>query len=354
MGPMRGYRLREDLDRHDAQGFQLPLGVEAVGLPCPTQGYTLEYNAAEVEDADSYSFHVVASHEHVRTILHAALTLLPSEVFPVVEVGSRDAYRSIDVFSAGVPTAKRDFMKVWSEFEPFLLEDAQIGAGASSIEPEIEIFLDAWKGVSIHVPVRMREEVETMLVGLGLQEVVETWPSNIENEVVNNSRVRDVLVLEDDQSPDLDELLLQMREAWSLELDVERDVNVDEGGRQLGFTLWQAIIVVEPHDEQAERGAYVTIWSTATSIQQVEELVSDALAGMPEWSFQSIYSIDRVAFDERPDELGDLPPRRAAPAVHTITIDIWGEGGEPGPREPFPDDSGNDDSGNDGQDDDAA
>jgi hypothetical protein len=339
---MRGYRLREDLDRYDAKGFKLPLGVEAVGLPCPTTGYTLEYNAAEREDSDSYSFHVVVSHEHVRTILHPALTLLPGEVFPVVEVGSRDAYRSIDVFSAGVPLAKREFMEIWADFEPFLLEDAQIGAGASSLEPEIEIFLDAWKGVSIHVPVRMREEVETMLAGLGLNEVAETWPSDIEQDVVNNSRVRDVLVLLDEQSPDLDELLLQMREAWSLELDVERDVNIDEGGRQLGFTLWQAIIVVEPQDEAAERGAYLTIWATATSILQVEEMVNDTLAGMPEWGFQSIYSIDRVAFDERPDELGDLPPRRATPGVHTITIDVWGEEEPPsgGPGEGHDDEDG--------------
>lgn len=336
MGPMRGYRLREDLVRCDASGFRLPLGVEAIGLPRPSQGYTLEYNAAEQEDADSYSFHVVASHELVRAILHPALTLLPDEVFPVVEVGSRDAYRSIDVFSAPEPMPKREFLEIWADYEPFLLEDATIGAGASSDEPAIEIFLDAWKGVSIHVPVAMRERVETILAGLGLAEVPETWPADIEHDVVNNSRVRDVLELLDDQSPDLDELLLQMRESWSLELDVNRDVNVDEGGRPLGFTLWHAIIVVEPVDDGDERGAYVSIWCTATSLGQVEDLVSDSLAGMPEWSFQSIYSIDRVAYDERPDELGELPPRRGLPDVHMVNIDVWGEndlqGGDgPGP-----------------------
>ncbi len=78
--------MREDLVRCDASGFQLPLGVEAIGLPRPTEGYTLEYNAAEQEDADSYSFHVVASHPQVRAIIHPALTLLPAD--PVVEVFS--------------------------------------------------------------------------------------------------------------------------------------------------------------------------------------------------------------------------------------------------------------------------
>jgi len=334
---MRGYRLRDDLERCNAEGFQLPLGVEAAGLPSPRPGYTLEYNAAEVEDADSYSFHVVTSHERVRAVLHTALTLLDDEVFPVVEVGSRDAYRSIDVFTAQAPVGKREFLTVWSNFEPFLLEDATIGAGASSEEPAIEIFLDAWKGVSIHVPVRMRERVEVMLAGLGLGEVPETWPSDIEQDVISSSRVRDVLELLDDQSPDLDELLLQMRESWGLELDVDPEVNVDEGGRQLGFTLWHAIIVVEPEDPEEDRGAYVSIWATATSLKQVEELVADALVGMPEWSFQSIYSIDRVAFDERPDELGELPPRRGTPGIHMINIDVWGDEGAPPPNEGVPD-----------------
>ena len=323
---MRGYRMRQDMPRCDADGFLLPLGVEAVGLPRPNEGYTLEYNALEQEGADSYSFHVVTSHQHVRAVLHAAFTLLPVEVFPVVEVGSRDAYRSIDVFSGRGPVNKRDFAELWSEFEGFLLEDATIGAGASSDEPPMEVFLDAWKGISIHVPVTARETVETMLMGLGLREVTETWPVDIERDVMQSSRVRDVLELVDDQSPDLDELLLQMREAWSLELDVDRDANLDEGGRPLGYTLWHAIVVVEPQDGAENRGAYVSIWTTAHSIGQVEELIADALAGMPDWNYQSIYSIDRVAFDERPDELGDLPPRRASPAIHEVNIDVWGDG----------------------------
>jgi hypothetical protein len=317
------------MTRCDAGGFLLPLGVEAFGLPKPTEGYTLEYNALEQEGADSYSFHVVASHEHVRTVLHAALMLLPFEVYPIVEVGSRDAYRSIDVFSATGAINKRDFLEIWAEFEGFLLEDATIGAGVSADDPPMEVFLDAWKGISIHVPVHARETVETMLIGLGLHEVPETWPSEIEREVVQASQVRDILELVDDQSPDLDELLLQMRESWGLALDVDRDANIDEGGRQLGYTLWHAIIVVEPEDGTEQRGAYISIWSTAISIGQVEEMVADTLAGMPEWTFQSIYSIDRVAFDERPDELGDLPPRRASAAVHQVNIDVWGEGQGP-------------------------
>ena len=118
----------------------------------------------------------------------------------------------------------------------------------------------------------------------------------------------DVLQIIDEHSPDLDELLLQMRESWGLSLDVDRDENIDEGGRALGYTLWHSIIVVEPTDGSEHHGAYISIWSTAISLGQVEELIADTLAGMPEWTFQSIYSTDRVAYDERPEELADLPP----------------------------------------------
>ncbi|MED6306543.1 MAG: hypothetical protein VX563_00950, partial [Planctomycetota bacterium] len=342
---MRSYRLRSDLQRSDAGGFLLPLGVEASSLPRPVVGYTLEYTPTDDDQEDAYAFHVVVSHEQVRAVVHAAFSRLPDEVYPVIEVGSRDAYRSIDVFTAVGPIAKRDFLELWAGFEPFLLEDATIGAGASADDPLIEVFLDPWKGISINVPVSQRESVETMLVGLGLRETPETWPLEIEREVMKASRVRDVLEIIDEHSPDLDELLLQMREGWGLELDVDREENVDEGGRSLGFTLWHSIIVVEPADGSEHRGAYISIWSTGTSIGQVEELISETLAGMPEWSFQSIYSIDRVAYDERPEELSDLPPRRAQANVHQISIDVWGDETPPdapsgtdgdGPRAPSP------------------
>jgi hypothetical protein len=292
---MRSYTIRTDLTRCDADGFALPLGVEASTLPCPSQGYTLEYTPSEDELAeDAYSFHVVVSHQLVRAVLHAAFSLLPDEVFPVIEVGSRDAYRSIDVFATPEMVNKRDFLEIWAAYEPFLLEDATIGAGASGDDPPIEVFLDAWKGVSIHVPVSQRDKIETMLIGLGLREVPETWPIDIERSVMSDSRVRDVLQIVDEHSPDLDELLLQMRESWGL-----------------------------------------SIWSTAISLAQVEELISETLAGMPEWDFQSIYSTDRVAFDERPEELSDLPPRRATVAVHQVGLDVWGVDGEKPPPDPF-------------------
>jgi hypothetical protein len=53
-----------------------------------------------------------------------------------------------------------------------------------------------------------------------------------------------------------------------------------------------------------------------------------------------MYSIERVAHDERPDELAELSPRHGRTEVHSIVIDEWGEGeapdepgGSAGPRD---------------------
>jgi hypothetical protein len=49
--------------------------------------------------------------------------------------------------------------------------------------------------------------------------------------------------------------------------------------------------------------------------------------------------MDRVAFDERPDELSSIAHRRTRPELHLAEVDRWGEAGpgEP-PKRRGPDD----------------
>jgi hypothetical protein len=53
-------------------------------------------------------------------------------------------------------------------------------------------------------------------------------------------------------------------------------------------------------------------------------MIQSAIEKYPQWEFGEIFTIDRVAFDERPDELADLRPSRREPQVHLITIEPWG------------------------------
>ena len=319
---MRPFSLRSNLKRAVIDGFMLPLGLVPGDIQAPNQGYTVDYTPGEDDEPDTYLFHVVVSHERLAQIIDRAFSLLPEEVYGIVEIGSRDAYRTADVYMAQEPVSVREFRAGWKRYEAFLLEDGSIAAGANSEEPFLEVFLDQWKGLSLHVPLSMRDQIEEMLAGFGLTEVPSTWPAMDDQASEKALRLRPVLSLEDEYSPDVDELLLQLRHAWKLELNVDPDTNVDEAGRRLGRTLWHALVIIESV-EDPDAGAYVSIWATAGSLGEMEELIDSALAGSPTWRFVEIYTIDRVAFDERPDELADLPPRREKAEVHLVSFERW-------------------------------
>lgn len=331
---MKDFQLRRDLKRVVIDGFALPLGMApAPGrMQPPVQGYTVAFMAGEEDEPDTYSFHVVVSHERLAPIVHRAFDFLPEEVYGIVEIGSRDAYRSTDVYIGAPedPISIHEFRRIWKKYEPFLLEDGSIAAGANSDEPFVEIFIDQWKGLSIHVPPGMRDEVEAMLQQEGLEEVLQTWPTTDEHadeEFGEESRIRPVLDLKDEFSPDVDELLLNLRHDWRLELNVDREANYDEGGRNLGPTLWHAVIIMDRSDDVSngsEQGAYASIWATASSMEEMEQLIQSTLEQRPEWTFGEIYTIDRVAYDERPDDLSDLPPNSRLTQVHLVAIEPWG------------------------------
>ncbi|MBX3354854.1 MAG: hypothetical protein KF724_04055 [Phycisphaeraceae bacterium] len=320
---MRAFKLRQDLKRSVIDGFALPLGIEPVNLKPPTQGFTIDYREGGQEGPDHYVFHVVASHERIRGLVREAFGLLPDEVTPIVEIDSTDAYRTVDVFVGREPIPLDEFLDVWDEFEPILMEDASLGAGANAEEPFVEVFLDNWKGLLLYVPIDFRPDIERMLRRHGLREVPETWPPD-DMERDPPSQVREVLEIEDEQSPDLHEVLLQLREAWDLELDVDPENNRDERGRSLGMTLWNAVAVVESTKEpNSGKGAYVNIWASARSLADLNAMVEQVLDGMPEWRFQVMYATDRVAFDERPPELSELPLRRTKSEVHRVSVESW-------------------------------
>ena len=115
---MRSYRLRTDLKRAVIDGYALPLGLTPGSITqAPQQGYTVEYVPGEEDEPDTYSFHIVVSHERLVPILHRMLDLLPDEVYGIVEIGSRDAYRSMDVYMAQEPIPRRQFMRGWRRYE---------------------------------------------------------------------------------------------------------------------------------------------------------------------------------------------------------------------------------------------
>jgi len=318
---LRPFRLRTDLSRGTIGDFTLPLGVEPNVLPAPTQGYVLTFNQANEEGPDTYSFDIVISHEKLAPLLHDAFeTLLPEEVFSIVEIGSRDAYRATDVFLSSEPIPRREFLDSWHEYESILLEDGTIGAGANHEDPYIEVFVDHFKGLFIQVPVDLRDQVEDMLQRAGLMEVTETWPESVQDLPYDVKMVRPVLDMSEGERDVIDELLFELRQVWALDLNIDAERNVDDSGRNLGLTLWYAEAILE-HSDDAALMTSATIWATAGSLAQLAKLIEQAISRSGPWRFVDFYTVDRVAHDERPDELVDLPPRRKRAEIHLLQVD---------------------------------
>jgi hypothetical protein len=320
---MRTFQLRSDLKRHSLSGFQLPLGLEPTEAIAPRQGYTVEFIGGQDEAPDIYRFEVAASFERIAPLLRELFELLPDEVYPIVESTGKDAYRPVDVFGARDSLDFDDFLETWNEYEQVILEDGGIGAGAQADEPYMEIFVDSWKIVGVQVPPDMREDVERILAQHDVQEVEHTWPPEVADRPDPPMAVREILVVEDESSPDIDEILFQLRDVWGLELEVDPEDNVDENGRRLGRTLWHAIAVVEsPDGEEPMRAGYVLAWATASSLGELQRMILARLENQDEWVFRGQwYTQDRVAFDERPDALADLAPRRLRSEIHLFSIE---------------------------------
>jgi len=322
---MTTFRVRADLDRAVVDGFALPLGIVPGAIRAPLQGYTVAYTAGHDDEPDTYSFYVAVSHERIGPIVRRAFALLPEDVAAIVEISSCDAYRQLDVFLSREEISLGEFERVWRRWENVLLEDGSIAVGANAEQPFVEVFLDQWKGLSLIVPLSMREEVESMLRAHGLDEVPHTWP--VGDAAFEEAQIRPILEAADGLSADIDDVLLELRRDWILELNVDPSTNVDESGRRLGMTLWHAVVGVQeaPAANGDEPGyAELSIWATAGSLNQLEDLIDGALGDGSRWVAAEIFSTDRVAYDERPDELTDLPPRRREPGIHLLTIEPSG------------------------------
>ncbi|MGI9014397.1 MAG: hypothetical protein ACR2GY_09125 [Phycisphaerales bacterium] len=355
-------KLRTDIQRVSLGRFALPLGIVPVDLREPVQGYTVTYNPGENEEPDTYAFHIVVSHERLQPLLRDAFGLLPEEISPIIEVDSYDAYRTVDVYIGreDEPIERETFLAAWSQYEPLLLEDGAIGVGANSDEPFVEIFIDQWKALSIHVPLEMRPAVDELLARHLLSEVPATWPP-ADSKLRYEATIRPVLEADSEGPLTVDDVLVELRNLWSMELNIDPETNVDEGGRELGLTLWHAAIIVSTSrsdegedddqtaqvlidvDEDADEElldegptAMLSVWASASSLSELEELILEALDGNPDYGFLDWYAVARVPFDNRPAQMDDLDLKDRTARVHLLDIMAEDADSEADPPEEHP------------------
>ena len=296
-----------------------PLGLLPAPGMVPCVGWSVEWH--EHDGQGCCTFHVVTSFEQLRPLLRDAFMLLPEqEVFGILELGSRDAYREVDVFLGNQSVTRSSFLQTWDVFEPILLEDASLAVGVNGEAPFVELFLDPDKGLLIHVEPSERDRVETLLMSHGLSEVdragYEQDPSS-----ADHIEVRPVLEEHPNLICDMDQLLLELKHNWHLELDEDPTVNLDGRGRRIGRTLWHAVVILESKQGDMIREAHATLWGTAESRDEMELLMRERLRREHPWSVREFYVLDRAAFDDRPEDIDWLAPRPESSAVHMLQID---------------------------------
>ncbi len=297
------FRIRGDLARVVEHGHLFALGVEGGGLRPHAPGWSQVAWGQDQTHPETSTYTVAVSHELVRPLLHEFMRLLPSQVSGLMELGSRDAYREVDVY-IGHPIELEHFRGAWDLFEPILLEDATIGVGVNAVDPFFEIFLDQDKRLIVHVDPSWGNRVEGLFRKYNVQRRHDDDIQPIPRDTP--VRVRSVLEQREGWLADPDHLLLALQASWQLELDDDPDRNLDARGRDIGYTLWRGLVLVDQEDPAGRRVGHAQMWGVATCRRDIERLMQSHIVDDFEWEFRQILNLDRIAFDDRPAELNDL------------------------------------------------
>ncbi|MDP6890331.1 MAG: hypothetical protein QF471_03290 [Phycisphaerales bacterium] len=297
------FRIRSDLARVIEHGHLFALGVESGGLRPHAVGWSQVVWGQDQPHPETVTYTIAVSHELVRPLLHELMRMLPGRVSGLMELGSRDAYREVDVY-IGHPIDLDHFLGAWDLFEPILLEDATIGVGVNAVDPFFEIFLDQDKRLIIHVDPSWASGIEDLLQRFNVQrrhdDDIQPIPTG------NPVRVRSVLEQREGFLADPDHLLLALQASWLLELDDDPDRNLDARGRDIGYTLWRGLVLVDQEDPAGRRVGHAQMWGVATCRRDIERLMQSHIVNDFEWEFRQILNLDRIAFDDRPAVLNDL------------------------------------------------
>lgn len=317
------FRLRTDIARVIEGGHQFALGIEGGGWRPRCCGWARASVAMGENQPELFRYTVAVSHELIRPLMRELMRLLPSSVSGILELGSRDAFREIDVF-LGAAIDRGEFLDAWELYETVLLEDASLGVGVCGTGGG-EIFLDPDKRILVFVGLSAAPAMERVFRGFGLSEChEEDLDPMIRPSML---RIRSVLEEASGAMGSVDDLLLELRSVWRLELDEDPDHNLDGCGRDIGFTLWHGLVLVDQEDPAGRRYGHAHVWGVATSRRGMQHLIEAAIQIDMEWEFRETIHLDRVALDDRPSHLDSLTPPLKQEQCLSYGVDAIGTAG---------------------------
>lgn len=265
------------VDRVIVDGFPFPLGVYPVERSHPRSGYTVDFEPADGGDADSdweewpdrYMFDIVAPADRIRPLVRSLLALLPARVYPILDVLGEDAYREVDPYIAYDPVPLDRFLDATHRHKEWLFEDGLVGFGAMSEDPFLYIYVDEHKIVTVRASGPARERVEKVLEAFDIAPVAELAgvdaTAHEHRSVLGAGRA----------GPSEEEILEELLVAWRLQINIDRETNIDDSGDDLGVTAWRCLVRLEEEDGPAHYG---DVWVRAGCYDDAERFAVDAAA----------------------------------------------------------------------------
>lgn len=295
-------RVDEAIERRQVNGFLFPLGVYPVEDLEPKAGYTLDFESADGGDEsgeweewpDRYVFDAVLSAERAPNLVRCLIALMPTKVFPILDVLGHDAFREIDPFVAYDEVGLDRVVEAVKQVPAFFFEDGLCGFGAMSEDPFFYFFVDEHKIVTVRVEAELKETIERLLAAFGLEQTESA--AGVDAAAHEH---RSVLAAPDDEPRMLnfDEIVEQLRDDWRLALNVDPEVNEDDEGKDLGETGWwcrvRVAVVKEgadpnttpPEGEGEEfESRYIEVVLRASCLREAEDLAilaAERHAGLP-------------------------------------------------------------------------
>ncbi len=345
---MRRAQINEQIERKELEGFQFPLGVAPVAEMSPLAGYTEEFEAADGADApgfDGYSsddweewpdrfvYDVVVSAKRVRALCRGLFALLPSRVYPILDILGTDAYREVDPYLAYDLVGIEKFLDGMGAYDDWLFEDGLVGFGAMSLDPFVYIFVDEHKVVTVRVGLEFKERVEKLLAAFDLRAHGEVRGADaVEHEhrtvLLAGSEEVELLVA--------DEIVERLRDHWNLQLNVDVTKNVDAEGNELGVTGWQCVVRCAMADDRGD--SYAEVLVSADSLDSAERLSAESVSGQaPDgdgWTEMDVIRADRVT----PEQFGEWVGAPTSEALGSARVhDVrWLSGGPGSARDERP------------------
>ncbi|MFG0274746.1 MAG: hypothetical protein ACF8QF_06790 [Phycisphaerales bacterium] len=303
------------VERMTTGGFAYPLGVYPVEAHTPREGYAVAFEPADggeepgdwEEWPDRYVYDIVISATRLRAFLRSLFALLPARIYPILDILGSDAYREIDPYIAYDLVGFDRFLEGVRRHGAWLYEDGMVGFGAMCDEPFVYVYVDEHKVVTVRVETALRERVERVLEAFDLSAGVE------EGGVDAVAHEHRGVLLCPPERPDLltgEEVIEELADLWRLRLNVDRERNLDDDGRDLGTTGWRCLV----RRQRAEGSPidYAEAVIAAGSLDEAETLALDAALSEADgpgpddqWPRAQLVQADRVTPEQLAQLLGE-------------------------------------------------